>query len=63
MTNVDTVALTRDLQQPEQWERVWIAETSRSVGLLHLLINQDYYQQTHAHISNLIVSEEAEGQG
>jgi GNAT superfamily N-acetyltransferase len=63
MTNVDTVALTRDLQQLEQGERVWIAETSRSVGLLHLLINQDYYQQTHAYISNLIVSEEAEGQG
>jgi ribosomal protein S18 acetylase RimI-like enzyme len=63
MTNVDTVELTRALQQPEPGEHVWIAETSRPVGLLHLLVNRDYYQQTHAYISNLIVSEEAEGQG
>jgi GNAT superfamily N-acetyltransferase len=63
MANVDTVELTLALQHPEPGERVWIAETCCPVGLLHLLINQDYYQQRHAYTSNLIVREEAERQG
>ena len=42
MTHVDTVELTRALQQPAPGERVWIAETTRPVDLLHLLVNTDY---------------------
>ena len=59
MTYVDTLELTRVLQQPVLGEHVWIAETTRPVGLLQVSVNTDYYQQAHAYINNLLVAEEA----
>jgi ribosomal protein S18 acetylase RimI-like enzyme len=63
MTQFDRDVLTRAVQQPTPDRHVFIAETTQPAGLLHLTSSTDYYQQTHAHIADLIVDAAAEGQG
>jgi ribosomal protein S18 acetylase RimI-like enzyme len=63
MTEFDRDVLARAVQQTTPEHHVFVAETTQPAGLLHLSSSTDYYQQTHAHIADLIVDAAAEGQG
>ncbi|MBF9221430.1 GNAT family N-acetyltransferase [Hymenobacter ruricola] len=63
MTQFDREVLTRAVHEPTATRQVFVAETTQLAGLLHLTTSTDYYEQTRAHIADLIVDAVAEGQG
>lgn len=63
MTQFDRDVLTQAVQQLMPGHSVFVAETTQLAGVLHLSSSTDYYQQTYAHIADLIVAAAAEGQG
>lgn len=64
LTATDVAVLLETVHQPTPQHNVVVAELhGQPVGLLHLTINTDFYQQEHAHIADVAVASTAEGQG
>jgi ribosomal protein S18 acetylase RimI-like enzyme len=66
MESTDTEILTGILADPGSGHEIYIAENENKLplGFIHLQPGSDYYnKEPHGHISDLIVSAEAEGQG
>ncbi|MCB2406856.1 GNAT family N-acetyltransferase [Hymenobacter lucidus] len=64
LTATDVAVLLHALHEPTPQRSVVVAEQNgQPVGLLHLTVNTDFYQQQHAHIADLAVTTAAEGRG
>lgn len=64
LTATDVAVLLTSLREPTPQRQVLVAEQAgRPLGLLHLTVATDFYQQQHAHVADLAVAAEAEGQG
>ena len=64
LTATDVAVLLESLRQPTPERSVLIAERQgQPLGLLHLAVLTDFYQQRHGHVADLAVAAEAEGQG
>ncbi|UOQ53539.1 GNAT family N-acetyltransferase [Hymenobacter cellulosivorans] len=63
LTATDVAVLLEAVLHPSPRRSVFIAEHDEPLGLVHLTINTDFYQQEHAHLADLVVATAAEGQG
>ncbi|MCC3160833.1 GNAT family N-acetyltransferase [Hymenobacter sp. 15J16-1T3B] len=64
LTATDVAVLLESVRAPTPQRQVLVAERhGRPLGLLHLTVLTDFYQQQHGHVADLAVAAEAEGQG
>lgn len=63
LTATDLAVLLEAVRQPTPHRNVFIAEQDQPLGLVHLTVNTDFYQQEHAHLADLVVATAAEGRG
>jgi GNAT superfamily N-acetyltransferase len=64
LTATDVAVLLEAVRVPGPDHLVAVAERAgQPLGLLHLAMHTDFYQQRHAHLADLAVAAEAEGQG
>jgi GNAT superfamily N-acetyltransferase len=65
MTETDISKIGEALDSASENPAVYVAEMSgKLAGFIHLRSNTDYYRQMeHGHVEDLVVSEDAEGQG
>ena len=65
MTPTDMDVISRALQSQSDDPAIYVAENEgRIVGFIHLTSLEDYYRRRkHGHIGDIVVAEDAEGQG
>ncbi|ELR70060.1 ribosomal-protein-alanine acetyltransferase [Fulvivirga imtechensis AK7] len=66
MMELDAKLLSGELTEPSADMEIFIAEDAESVplGFLHIRLGSDHYNsERHAHISDIVVAPEGEGQG